>query len=294
MPKARPRNSLAQPLAIAASLALCLGLGAQAAQAVQTVADDIPAVDPMPVSDAPEAAMTYWRQQREGWFWYRDPVPPKTRPPSSTKAPKDLNDFETLQRRLEDLKRVAVMNPTDTNMLAYMRLQRMVMDKSQVFADRWQRLVWSAPDLDYGLSGRPTNAMAINVFDDQQRDRDAQTVRSLATTHGLIFVFRGDCPFCHRFAPILKRFEQDYGMTVLAISLDGGTLPEYPDARPDNGMAARLNATAVPALYLTAPARREIRPVGFGLMSMSDLLERVAALARDSTEATTNPGKALR
>jgi len=239
--------------------------------------------------------MTYWRQHREGWFWYRDPLPPKPRPPSTTpKKPKDLADFESLQQRLEELKRVAVMNPTDTNLLAYMRFQRMVMDKSQVFADRWQRLVWSAPDLDYGLSGRPTNAMAINVFDDQQRDRDAQTVRTLAATHGLIFVFRSDCPFCHRFAPILKRFEQDYGMTVLAISLDGGTLPDYPDARPDNGMAARLNATAVPALYLTAPARREIRPVGFGLMSMSDLLERVAALARDRTDAATNPGRALR
>ncbi len=297
MPKARLRNSLAQPLAIAAGLALYLSVAcvAQAALAAQTLADDIPAVDPMPVSDAPDVAMTYWRQHREGWFWYRDPLPPKPRPPSTTpKKPKDLADFESLQQRLEELKRVAVMNPSDTNLLAYMRFQRMVMDKSQVFADRWQRLVWSAPDLDYGLSGRPTNAMAINVFDDQQRDRDAQTVRTLAATHGLIFVFRSDCPFCHRFAPILKRFEQDYGMTVLAISLDGGTLPDYPDARPDNGMAARLNATAVPALYLTAPARREIRPVGFGLMSMSDLLERVAALARDRTDAATNPGRTLR
>ena len=297
MPKARLRNSLAQPLAIAAGLALYLSVAcvAQAALAAQTLADDIPAVDPMPVSDAPDVAMTYWRQHREGWFWYRDPLPPKPRPPSTTpKKPKDLADFESLQQRLEELKRVAVMNPSDTNLLAYMRFQRMVMDKSQVFADRWQRLVWSAPDLDYGMSGRPTNAMAINVFDDQQRDRDAQTVRTLAATHGLIFVFRSDCPFCHRFAPILKRFEQDYGMTVLAISLDGGTLPDYPDARRDNGMAARLNATAVPALYLTAPARREIRPVGFGLMSISDLLERVAALARDRTDAATNPGRALR
>ena len=297
MPEARLRNFLAQPLAITVGLALCLSMacGAQASLAAQTLADDIPAVDPMPLSDAPDVAMTYWRQHREGWFWYRDPLPPKARPPATTpKKPRDLADFESLQQRLEELKRVAVMNPTDTNLLAYMRFQRMVMDKSQVFADRWQRLVWSAPDLDYGLSGRPTNAMAINVFDDQQRDRDAQTVRTLAATHGLIFVFRSDCPFCHRFAPILKRFEQDYGMTVLAISLDGGTLPDYPDARPDNGMAARLNATAVPALYLTAPARREIRPVGFGLMSMSDLLERVAALARDRTDAATNPGRTLR
>jgi len=292
MPKARLRNSLAQPLAIAAGLALCLSVAcvAQAALAAQTLADDIPAVDPMPVSDAPDVAMTYWRQHREGWFWYRDPLPPKPRPPSITpKKPKDLADFESLQQRLEELKRVAVMNPSDTNLLAYMRFQRMVMDKSQVFADRWQRLVWSAPDLDYGLSGRPTNAMAINVFDDQQRDRDAQTVRTLAATHGLIFVFRGDCPHCHRFAPILKRFEEEFGFTVLAISMDGRSIPEYPNARPDNGMAARLNATAVPALYLTAPATRQIVPVGFGVMSMTDLVERIAALAQDAPAGARQP-----
>ena len=77
-------------------------------------------------------------------------------------------------------------------------------------------------------------------------------------------------------------------MTVLAISLDGATLPDFPDARPDNGLAARLKPSAVPALYLTAPARREIRPVGFGLMSMSDLLERIAALAGDA--GANHPG----
>ena len=204
-----------------------------------------------------------------------------------------LNDvnalMQAMQKRLEDLKRVAVMNPTDANLTAYMRYQRMVMNKSEHFAERWQRLVWTVPDLDYGLSGRPTNAMAINVFDEQQRDRQAQTIKTLAATHGLIFVFRGDCPHCHRFAPILKRFEEEFGFTVLAISMDGRAIPEYPNARPDNGMAARLNATAVPALYLTAPTTRQIVPVGFGVMSMTDLVERIAALAQDAPAGARQP-----
>ena len=46
------------------------------------------------------------------------------------------------------------------------------------------------------------------------------------------------------------------------VSLDGRGLPEYPNAAPDNGIAARLNASVVPALFLTAPAQRDIRPVG--------------------------------
>ena len=186
------------------------------------------------------------------------------------------------------------MNPSDANLLAYMRYQRFVMNKSELFAQNWQRLVWTVPDLDYGLTGRPTNAMAVAAFDEQQRDRQAQTVRNLAATQGLLFIFRSDCPFCHRFAPILKRFEQEFRLTVLAVSMDGGTLLDYPDARPDNGIATRLNARSVPALYLTQPAKREIRPVGFGLMSDTELLERVATLARDRSDAPSTPGRTLR
>jgi conjugal transfer pilus assembly protein TraF len=69
-------------------------------------------------------------------------------------------------------------------------------------------------------------------------------------------------------------------MTVFAVSLDGRGLPEYPNPQPDNGIATRLNASMVPALYLTAPSRREIQPVGFGVMALTDLVERIAALAK--------------
>ena len=267
-----------------ANLALSLALLSGAAIA----ADDNPiATNPAATPADSEPSGTYWRRNREGWFWYRDPPEAISRPkevPASPDRPRELVDFEAMQKRLEDLKRVAVMNPTDANLLAYMRYQRFVMNKSELFAERWQRLVWTVPELDYGLTGRPTNSMAIGVFDEQQRDRQATTVRSLAATHGLLFIFRSDCPYCHRFAPILKRFEQEFGMTVFAVSLDGRGLPEYPNAPLDNGIAARLNASVVPALYLTAPAKRDIRPVGFGLMATTELVERIAAIAQDIRE----------
>jgi len=235
---------------------------------------------------APEQIGTYWLRNREGWFWYRDPpasVKPKAAPPPPSRPP-ELVEFEAMQQRLDELKRVAVMNPTDVNLVAYMRYQRFVMNKSEVFAERWQRLVWTVPELDYGLTGRPTNSMAIGAFDEQQQVRQAQVVRNLASTHGLLFIFRSDCPYCHRFAPILKRFEQEFGMTVFPVSLDGRGLPEYPNPQIDNGIATRLNASVVPALYLTAPSKRQIRPVGFGVMALTELLERIATLAQDSRE----------
>jgi len=228
------------------------------------------------------AIPAYWLRNREGWFWYRNPPAqrsPTMASPIPQSRPRELVEFEAMQKRLDELKRVAVMNPTDANLLAYMRYQRLVMNKSEIFAQSWQRLVWTTPELDYGLTGRPTNSMAIGVFDEQHRERQAQVVRGLAATHGLLFIFRSDCPYCHRFAPILKRFEQEFGMLVFPVSLDGKGLPEYPSPQPDNGIAARLSVSSVPALYLTAPSRREIRPVGFGVMAFNDLIERIAMLA---------------
>jgi conjugal transfer pilus assembly protein TraF len=244
-------------------------------------ADSSPSASADPETDS---AIAYWRRLREGWFWYQDPPAPIRPPKRSTEAPArppELVAFEAMQKRLDDLKRVAVMNPTDANLLAYMRYQRAMMNKSEVFAERWQKLVWTVPELDYGMSGRPTNAMAIAVYDEAQSQRQAQTIRALAATHGLLFIFRSDCPYCHRFAPILKRFEQEFGITVFAVSLDGKGLTEYPNPQPDNGIAARLNASMVPALYLTAPGKRDIRPVGFGVMALTELVERIAALAQE-------------
>ena len=116
-----------------------------------------------------------------------------TRPKSTHSAkavappepPAELVEFEAMQKRLDDLKRVAVMNPTDANLLSLHALPALRHGQvRKLFAERWQRLVWSVPDLDYGLTGRPTNAMAIGAFDDQQRDRQGQLVRNLASTHG--------------------------------------------------------------------------------------------------------------
>jgi conjugal transfer pilus assembly protein TraF len=164
--------------------------------------------------------------------------------------------FEAMQKRLDDLKRVAVMNPDRCEPARLHALPALRHEQVRGVRERWQRLVWTVPELDYGLSGRPTNAMAIGAFDEQQQARQAQVVRSLAATHGLLFIFRSDCPYCHRLAPILKRFEQEFGMTVFPVSLDGRGLPDYPNPQADNGIAARLNSTMVPALYLTAPSKR--------------------------------------
>eukprot|EP01037_Dinobryon_pediforme_P013635 gene13635-13750_t len=47
-----------------------------------------------------------------------------------------------------------------------------------------------------------------------------------------------DCPYCHQFSPIVKKFSETYGWEVIAISQNGEPLEEFPEAQPDNGLFA--------------------------------------------------------
>ena len=241
-------------------------------------------------ADAPPDS--YWQRHKDGWFWYQDPPPNAVKKPPAETPPapasptaKALADFEAMQKTLEELKKVAIMAPSDENLKAYMRYQQRVMARSSVFADSWQRAVWTDPTLDYATQGRPTNNFGLDVYDAERRRTERATVADLAKTHGLFFFFKSDCPYCHRFAPVLKRFEQDYGIQVFPVSLDGGGLPEYPVAATDNGIATRLNVTSVPALFLATPSASSIQPIGFGVMAESEIAERIHVLTR------TKPGE---
>ncbi|MES2353136.1 MAG: conjugal transfer protein TraF [Pseudomonadota bacterium] len=234
---------------------------------------------------------SYWQRQKDGWFWYRDPpaatkkLEPEKKPETLTDKQKSLADFEAMQKTLEELKKIAIMTQADGDIKAYMLYQQVVMNKSSNFADSWQRLVWTDPSLDYALHGRPTTNFGLDVYDAERKRAEQRTVSELAQTHGLFFFFRSDCPYCHRFAPVLKRFEQTYGIRVFPISLDGRGLPEFPVSVTDNGIAARLNVTTVPALYLATPLAKEIQPIGFGVMAESEIAERIHVLTR------TKPGE---
>ena len=50
-----------------------------------------------------------------------------------------------------------------------------------------------------------------------QERKDAMA--AIAREYGLYFVIRGDCPYCHEFAPYLRRFAAAHGFTVIAVTL---------------------------------------------------------------------------
>jgi conjugal transfer pilus assembly protein TraF len=224
----------------------------------------------------------YWSDNWRGWHFYEEPEIPPPEPPASTPRqaatassaataprrspakPPEIVEFERLQKALEERRHIAIMRPTEANVRRYMELEAQVVSRASTFADVAQRIAWASPELDPTLQGRPVNAKALEVFDQLQTAQRSQSISALGRDHVLFFFFRSDCPYCHAFAPTLEAFQARHGIKVVAISVDGGPIPGFADARRDNGIATTLRVSQVPAVYLAQPFTGKITPIGFG------------------------------
>ena len=248
-------------------------------------------------SSAQEAASRFWSDSWRGWHFYEAPLPeererpappnnaaPSAPPAEPLRAP-ELVEFERLQKALEDYRDIAIMRPTETNVRRYMELESRVVARASYFADVAQRVAWATPALDPTLQGRPVNAKALELFEQTELADRSRAIAELGRDHVLFFFYRSDCPYCHAFAPTLEAFQVRHGIQIVAISIDGGPMPGFPNARPDNGIAATLKVTQVPAVFLAQPFTGRITPIGFGVLSESQLLERISTVSSPQSDA---------
>jgi conjugal transfer pilus assembly protein TraF len=280
-------------------LALCLILSVSQAQSTALTSA-------IPIAQSqPEPGLktwwdrSVWENPERDYKWYppepevtpTQPTPPdKVTPPETPRKstkPKRVDDFKTakeVQAHLAELKDKAVMKPTEKNVKDYYAFQFEVLNQTTVFADVARRVIWASPEIDTSVK-RPYNNSGAIAYKAQQPAKERESVRKLAQTHGMFFFYRSDCPYCHEMAPVVESFARQSGMFVQAISLDGGPLPGFPGALPNNGMAEQLQVSTVPALYLVERKSRNIQPIAFGVTAINDINERIHVLMN------TKPGQ---
>ena len=241
----------------------------------------------------------FYARSAEGWFWYRDsrvpivPVPAPVAPPPVAPAPPPESLAEPpappgpaplsaqwFRENLDSYRDRAIDAPSPENVAVYLHLQRIAMDKSSRFATVSERVVQGDPLLDE-VTRRPTATFGANLVDRQASAAADALLGRLAETAALWFLFRSDCPYCDAQAPLLEALAARYGFAVLAVSLDGAGLKDgrFPDYRVDRGQAQVLGVLSTPALFLARPDQGEVAPLAQGLLSLSQLRERIVLAA---------------
>ena len=249
---------------------------------------------PVPFENNPREIKppSFFEKRAEGWHWYENRLRLNDRktdkraeeksssgrsPSSSSQTPTEK--IEAQRKALETKLHTAILEPSDENLITYILAQKALMDQSQRFSEVWKKVVLNTPSLDETLI-HPVDQNARHIYYDEQRNKLPKKIQALASEYGLFFFFRKNCSYCHHFAPIVKRFADKYNWSVLGISLDGGILSEFPHAKRDNGISARLGISHVPALIALHPKTKKLIPLAYGFVSENEIEERIELLTR--------------
>jgi conjugal transfer pilus assembly protein TraF len=225
-----------------------------------------------------------WTDDREAFHYYPDPPRPRRAPPQpQPPAPKSLADMTTVEEfraEVERLKGVAIMNPTEQNVSAYLYGNKLMMDKASYFTDQWRRVVWKTPDLDFNKDYPTANAAATEARRLEESARD-DALAGIGRSNGLLYFFRSDCALCKLQAPALLAFSRRYNIEVLPVSMDGKIPPNFPLPNPrfDNGVSQVVTNGAgvnvVPSLFLVSHDTKQVDPLGVGVIAIEDIAERI-------------------
>lgn len=242
----------------------------------------------------PKEAAGFFQDRERGWFWYEDPVEeieeeekkgePAPAPAAAAQpaVPAVLSPREMLKKQgeeWEDAMANAILNPSRETYVDFLARTAHINQQAETFATGFKQAIWLTPEYDYTLE-KPRNSQAIIAQNEAELKLRVEELRGLSETNGLLFFFRSDCPFCHRFAPILKRFSEEYGFTVIPVSLDGQGIPEYPYPKPNYEMGRQLNVEVVPAVFMVNPGTNSVATVGYGFNDWSALTTKVLFAAQ--------------
>ena len=255
------------------SMLLALSIGT----AAPLLAQDAPPSRDTIEQNRPDAF--YCGERKLGQWFYCDKPRPLPREAQPSPPPSAVDRMAAITKQLDELKAKAILEPTEENVIAYVRFQREQLDRASTFSDVWQRAIWQHPDMDYTLQ-RPVSTLGKRTWiDNRKADRDAVLTR-LGERYGLFYFYAQSCAACDVAGPILRSVADSHRLTVMAVSMDGGPSKDFPNYLVDSGQRERMGIPGreTPALVLFDTVTKRTIPVGYGILSADEIMDRIFTL----------------
>jgi conjugal transfer pilus assembly protein TraF len=237
------------------------------------------------------AKSSFCKENRLGWKFYCDDEVEKVQQKTQQKdnKPQQVQQNKTYTERLEEYKKEleekkakAVLEPTEDNIKDYMRFQMMTVDNAGLFSDVWRRIIWKNPELDY-TQQRPVSAVGKEVWSSNRNIQVTNTLKNINSRYGVFFIYSSTCPYCQKYAQILYDLKQQHNIEIKGVSIDGAFLPLWEkNSFANRGQLEQLgiNYNTVPVTVLYDNFQQIIIPVGYGLMTQDEVMERIYILTQ--------------
>lgn len=93
----------------------------------------------------------------------------------------------------------------------------------------------------------------------------------------LLFFYSSGCEYCHEMADILVKIKDKYGVRVVANSLDGKPIEQFPNALYDNNVTKKFKIVSIPALIAVDIKKKQFEIISIGLEPEIILEARILA-----------------
>jgi thiol-disulfide isomerase/thioredoxin len=131
------------------------------------------------------------------------------------------------------------------------------------------------------------------AMDENEQDLTTTTVQTTNTAHNenaliakfaennvLYFFYDTNCPYCQKFAPILKDFAVQYNFKVIGITDDGDSFAEFPNTKRDTGESVSFGTSGEPMLYAMNTRAQKRYLIADGLVSARQLKANILRAAK--------------
>ena len=170
------------------------------------------------------------------------------------------DDFQAV---LTEFHKKAVMNPTEENMYEYLTVYDIARRKSLAVANVQMAMMQKYPEFNVG-NEYPVVTPGRSAYVRQTISEVKNKISGGKNDYGLIYFYSDGCEFCAEQSNILKYFIEKYGWEVKNINI-----------HENSGIAARFNVEMVPYIMLIYRKSGDYLPVSTGVISLSDMEEKV-------------------
>lgn len=222
-------------------------------------------------------AHEYYNEHAIGWHWYDDPqedIVKKNKEKTLERSSDPNTIVSDARQKIKTALNMMIVNPTVENVEHYIALQEELNNRAEKVAEVWQTALLKNPALNYSLH-HPTNNIGLQVYHEKESQEKEEVIQKFAQKAGLFFFYRSTCQYCQRFASILKNFASRNNISIIPITLDGISLPEFRYSKIDNGQAFQFQMKATPAVFAVNPSTGKAFPIAYGLTSETELRDNL-------------------